>query len=332
MTIARALLDGIRRVNRAPALLAGVVLLTLLMALPLGMTLRGMIGGHLGDSLAAERAATGVNWEWWQEFMEQASGVGVTFRPTIVGFGAVLANVSALADKTPQATVVTAAATAYILVWVFLAGGILDRYARNRPTRAYGFFAASGVFFFRFVRLAILAAAAYAALYLLVHPLLFERFYPWAIRDLTVERTAFVLRALLYLVFGALLVPVNVLFDYAKVRAVVEDRRSMIGAMVSAARFAARRPGRVAGLYLLTGVLYLAVVALYAVFAPGASTSGWRLVGGVLIGQAYLAARLWVKLTFYASEVAFFQGELAHAGYTAGPEPVWPESPAAEQL
>jgi len=117
MTITRALLDGIRRVNRAPAVLAGVVLLTLLMALPLGMTLRGMIAGHLGDSLAAERAATGVNWEWWQEFMEQASGVGVTFRPTIVGFGAVLANLSALADKTPQVTVVAAAATAYILVW-----------------------------------------------------------------------------------------------------------------------------------------------------------------------------------------------------------------------
>jgi len=89
------------------------------------------------------------------------------------------------------------------------------------------------------------------------------------IRDLTVERTAFVIRVLLYLVFGALLAAVNLLFDYAKVRAVVEDRRSMIGALVSAARFAARRPGRVAGLYLLTGVLYFAVVALYACSRPG---------------------------------------------------------------
>ena len=70
MTIARALRDGMRRVTRAPALLAGVLLLTLLMALPLGLALRGMIAGHLGDSLAAARAATGVNWEWWQEFMD----------------------------------------------------------------------------------------------------------------------------------------------------------------------------------------------------------------------------------------------------------------------
>jgi hypothetical protein len=28
----------------------------------------------------------------------------------------------------------------------------------------------------------------------------------------------------------------------------------------------------------------------------------------------------------------FFQGELAHAQYTAAPDPVWPDSPAAEAL
>ena len=34
-----------------------------------------------------------------------------------------------------------------------------------------------------------------------------------------------------------------------------------------------------------------------------------------LIGQIYLVARLWVKLVFWASETALFQGRLAHAGY-----------------
>ena len=62
--------------------------------------------------------------------------------------------------------------------------------------------------------------------------------------------------------------------------------------------------------------------------ALGSPRRGWR----ERLRTIWLAARLWVKLTFYASEVAFFQGELAHAGYTAGPEPVWPESPAAERL
>ena len=48
----------------------------------------------------------------------------------------------------------------------------------------------------------------------------------------------------------------------------------------------------------------------------------------LLAGQAYLLARLWVKLLFYASEVAYFQGALAHAGYVAAPLATWPD-PAA---
>ena len=35
-------------------------------------------------------------------------------------------------------------------------------------------------------------------------------------------------------------------------------------------------------------------------------------------------ARVWARLAFMASEVVFFQGELAHADYTAAPEPSGP--------
>ena len=50
------------------------------------------------------------------------------------------------------------------------------------------------------------------------------------------------------------------------------------------------------------------------------------------IGQIYIVGRHYLKLVFYASETAFFQGALAHAGYTAAPAVVWPESPAAEAI
>ena len=48
--------DGISRVNAAPAVLAGVCVLTLLVALPLSLTLRGMLQSHLGSSLEAGTA------------------------------------------------------------------------------------------------------------------------------------------------------------------------------------------------------------------------------------------------------------------------------------
>ncbi|MBP1634638.1 MAG: hypothetical protein H6Q10_1212 [Acidobacteria bacterium] len=330
-TIFASFLDGVRRVGRAPAVLAGVLLVTLLVALPPAIVLRGLLAGSLGSSLAAEEAARGVNQEWWEEFSSQATGLGATFTPRIIGFGGVLDNLSRVLDNRGYAAAVTVVAAGYLLLWTFLLGGILDRYARNRPTRAPAFFSASGVFFFRFLRLAVLAAAAYALLFGPVHRWLFDGFYPWATRDWPVERNAFLLRAALYLVFGALLVAVNVLFDYAKVRAVVEDRRSALGALMTAFGFVKRHPVPVFGLYLLNGLLFVAVLAAYALVAPGAR-GGWFAWLGLVVTELYVLARLAVKLIFYASATSLFQRLLAHSEYTAAPVPRWPESPAAEAI
>ena len=332
MVIFRAFRDGIRRVSLAPAVLAGVLIATLLAALPLGLVLRASLRTHLGDSVEAEAAASGVNWDWWQEFSAQATGLGTTFSPSVIGFGVALDNLSSILDNRPTAGVLVGVATAYLFLWIFLVGGILDRYARQRPTRVAGFFSACGVYFFRFLRLGVVAWLAYAALFGFVHGWLLNDFYGWATNDFTVERNAFLVRAALYLLFGTLLIACNLILDYAKIRAVVEDRRSMTGALLAGWRFVTRRPLKVCGLYALNGLLFLLVLAAYAAAAPGAGGTGGSMWLGFLIGQLYILARLWTKLLFYASQTALFQGELAHAEYTAAPQPVWPESPAAEAI
>jgi hypothetical protein len=53
---------------------------------------------------------------------------------------------------------------------------------------------------------------------------------------------------------------------------------------------------------------------------------------GLVIGEMFVIGRLWTRLLFFASEIAYFQSELAHATYVAAPQPVWPESPAVEAL
>jgi hypothetical protein len=323
--------DGMRRVTRAPTIVLGVWLLTMMVSLPLTLVLREMIAQHLGSSLAGERAAERIDYDWMQEFMDQASGVGVTFRPTIIGFGAVLDNLSAFLDNTPRPLVIVSAASAYIFLWLFLAGGILDRYARGLPTRAHGFFSACGTFFFRFLRLGAVQWIVYAALFGLVHQWLFDRLYSQLIRDLTVERRAFGIRMALYLGFGLMLAVFSLIFDYAKVRAVVEDRRSVMGAIGAAVRFIGRNPGAAAGLYALNFLLFLIPVAIYAAIDPG---SGGAVTAWVAftIGQLYVVARLWVKLVFWASETALFQSRFGHAGYVARPLPAWPDSPAADAI
>lgn len=322
---------GAGLVRRAPWLIVGLWAMTFLLALPLALTLRGMLGDHLGQSLAAEAAARGVNHDWWTEFLAQAAGIGQSFVPAIIGFAAVLKNLSDVADANGLPTVMASAVTAHIVISVFLLGGVLDRLARGRAIGAAGFFAACGTFFFRFLRLGVIAAAAYWALFAWLHPWLFETLLDGWTANVTAERTAFLYRAGMYAVFGALLLLVNVVFDYGKIRAVVEDRRSMIGALVAGARFVARNPGATLGLYLLDTLLFAALLVVYATVAPGVE-GGLRFWLGFIISQAYIASRVAIRLQFAASQIALFQSRLAHAGYVAAPVATWPESPMAEAI
>lgn len=332
MTPWSAFRDGARRVNAAPLLLAGMVAVTLLIALPLSFALRGMIESHLGPSLAADAVASGTSSDWWQEFSAQASGLGTTFASSIIGFGAVLDNVSGLLDNLPLAATITGVTAAWMTVWSFLSGGVLDRLARARPTRAHGFFAACGAYFWRFLRLGAVAGLVYYLLFAYVHDLIFVEVYEPLTRDLTAERTAFVVRLACYLLFGSLLAAATLVFDYARIRIVVEDRRSALGGLIAGLRFARRHAGGTIGLYLLNAAAYVLVVLVYAVVAPGAPRSGLSVWLVLAIGQIYIVVRHYLKLLFYGSQTAYFQGALAHATYAAGPPIVWPDSPAAEAI
>ncbi len=331
MGAAAALAAGIGLVNRAPVILVCVFGVTFLTALPFSLMMRRALASHLGNSMVSAQVARGVNVQWWSEFIRQAGPLGQTFQTTIIGFASALDNISLLADGQRRPASILWAGALYLLLWLFLSGGILDRFARARPTRTHEFFAACGVYFTRFLRLAPFIAIAYYVLFAVVHPLLFDDLYEVLIRDVTVERTAFFTRLAFYLVFGALLLGVNVVFDYAKVRAVVEDRHSMIGALIAAARFVRRNARPVVALYLLNTALFVGVLLTYALIAPGAESAGLAMWLGFAVGQIYLAARLWLKLVFLASETSLFQGRLAHAGYIASAAIPRPEPPIVER-
>src|SRR5436305_777103 len=76
-------------------------------------------------------ASRGMSYEWMQEFAGQATGLATTFRPTIVGFAAVLDNLSAYVDNVQRPSAVAAASGVYVLAWIFVSGGIISRYAHD---------------------------------------------------------------------------------------------------------------------------------------------------------------------------------------------------------
>ena len=228
-----------------------------------------------------------------------------------------LDNLSAFLDDTTRPIVIAGAAAVYIVLWIFVAGGIIDRYARDRATRAYGFFAASGEFFFRFLRLGAVAVDRLCACCSArCTRWLFDTLYPRLTHEMTVERTAFLLRARAVCWCSACWSPRRRCSSTMRRCA----RWSRIGAACSArsappAASSAATRARRSRLFLINFGVFAVVLAVYALVAPGAAGGGLTMWLGVAMGQVYVLARLWIKLTFWASETALFQGRLGHAGY-----------------
>lgn len=219
--------------------------------------------------------------------------------------------------------------TACLLTWLFLSGGILDRMARARPIRTAAFFAACGVHTVRFFRLELLLAPFYWLVFCWLYPYLFGTLWHRWTNEFTTIRDGIEIRAPFYAVVILALALLYLISAYAKVRTVVEDRRSMIGTAGAAIRFVRRRPFRIAGLLFLNVFTMAAMVRLWYSAAPVASDS---TVYAFFVTHVFVVLFTWARVAWMASEVVFFQGELAHATYTAAPIPVWPDSPAAEAL
>lgn len=321
--------DGIGRVRQALLLVLLLWIVTLIVSVPLAIGVRRDVERHIGSSLQATDTAPGRPYDWLTAFSDQASGASASVGPAMIGFGAVVDNLSALLDWDLRPAIVGAAGVLYLLSWTFLTGGLIDRLARQRPLRAHAFFQACGGFFFALLRLSLLSAVVYGVLIGRLHPWLFDGLFDRWNERLDSERTAVLIRLALYGVFVLGLAATNLWFDYARVRLVVEDRGSAIGALRASARFIRRHGWSAIGLYLCDALLFGLVLALYAAVAPGAGISPLAAWSGFVIGQLYVAARLGVKLVFWASEIVLYQSHLAHAGYVARRLPAWPDSAAA---
>ena len=187
-------------------------------------------------------------------------------------------SVHHLASNPPPNAFEAAVPLACAAAWAFLTGGVIERLARQRRVGGAGFFTACGVHVWRLIRLAVLAGVVHALLRGALHPWLLD-----AVLDALHRRPDGVLpetavRRTLAGLTGALAAGVTVVFDYARVRTVVEDRRSTIGALLAAGRFVRRRPAAVAGLWLLNAALAGIVLAAHDLAAPD---PGARNVAGV---------------------------------------------------
>ena len=168
----------------------------------------------------------------------------------------------------------------WLVVWSFLAGGILDRYARNRPTRGRGFFGACGAHFPAMLRLGVV-----------------EWLFWRGASALELGSTPGLVPKIAGLVAG-------LLFLYARVRIVVEDRRSALGALLAGGRFIRRNPAAVPMFLVFAAAVWIFDWVWQRV-VPGMRDGGWLPLVAV---ELLVALLLSIVFASWASAIVALSG------------------------
>jgi len=198
----------------------------------------------------------------------------------------------------------------WVVVWAFLWGGIISRYGGHPAVRSRRFFAACVAQVGPQLRLTVMAAVAWLVQLWLVAPLAFEpggrvrRPQP----PPGVPESAFALLTPAIILYVALFCALYLSLQLARVRAVVEDRRSALFSVIAGWRLLAARPMVVMGLALLTGGLFL--VALWVVLFLLAINDGQSVPIEYVLGAGYLVVMQWAELQVAASFVALYEAEM----------------------
>lgn len=317
--LARALLAGFGTIRRHP----GLVLLVLGTNLGVALLLAVPFAAELRDDLAHRGASSammyGFDFDWWTRFQADARGAAAAFGPDLLGTGFAWRNLDLLlrghvpgglfaADRGPGALLM-GAGLSYVLLQVFLAGGLLGVFRAPAGGWTFrGIVHGSGFYFGRLLRVTLLGLVAAGVVFALHAPLA-----GW-LRDRAREavdgRTALSLALAGHGLLVLALALVHMVASHARVVVVREERRSALLAFASSAGFCRRHLAAAFGQYLVVGGLGGLLLAAFAFLDARTAVTGWRSQAlALVLFEAFVAARIALRLGLLASQVELQEEE-----------------------
>jgi hypothetical protein len=194
----------------------------------------------------------------------------------------------------------------YLLLNALLSGGIIEVFASDDGLfTMQKFWSGCGRYFWRFFRLMLISLIFYGAAFVIYAVI--RR----SIANFDEQSTAYqsvVYRRWTAMILLALMCAfVNMVFDYAKIGAAVNNGRFMFRETFKSSRFSWRNFFKTCGLYLTILIIGLAIFALPVwVRSMVDQSSAAAVLLAIMLGQIAIAARVWTRLTFYAAELDLF--------------------------
>ena len=311
MTPISDLSKGYKTVKAAGRLIVFLYLINLAFSLVLAVPMHEAVKESLGRSQAGERMAKGFDYLWWEEFRDKSHGLAATFGPTVFGRGALLNNLEGLIGMRlatlPSAVLLTL--IVYLILHAFLAGGILGSYAQESPEFSLrGFLGEAIRFSPSFLGLMLLSWAFFYIVMFVLNArlsMLVERIS----RTALTEKAPFITGLAASLIVWVLIMFIQMVFDYARIKTVLEGRTNIFRAAWEGLALVLRHPLATFSLYysffFMTAIVSVAYVLLKETIVQ-------RAAGGVLLAfalqQIFIVALVAIRCWTYAGQLHLARG------------------------
>jgi hypothetical protein len=330
MLIISSLKKGVSRANRSKRVLFFLLLVNILVAAILAGRFLASLNNYMKDSVMEERLQKGFDLAWYSTYQYdfQKNEDMTTLSPWIFGYSVFFNNTEAFLNGNTIKPIgnllkdlifrfkVNAGVLGpfallgllYVLIGNFASGGLLGIYNKSTQSFLFREFLESGARYFgRFFRISLVALILYFLFFvLIVDPI--TNLIPFWTANAPSEVTPFVYYMVKNAIVLLILLFLNMTFDYAKIKMVVEDRASSVVGVISAFGFCGRKFFRAYGLYLLIGVIGLVFIVLYSwIESVVPQTSFSAILFVFLLQQLYMFSKMWLKGTFYASQLELYK-------------------------
>jgi hypothetical protein len=301
---------GFKVTGKAMKLVLFLFLINLLFSLLLAIPMYNSLKDSLGKSEAGSRMAEGFDYIWWQEFRDEAKGLETTFSPSVIGKGAILNNLESLIQMRFYSlpSILIAFGLFYIILHVFMAGGILTILNQDVPKFSMKEFArGAGSHFFRFFVLML-----FSWIFIISIGIFLRGVFTSVLTNITAnslsEVTPFAYRLAFSALTFVLLLFIQMVFDYARIKVVLDESRNVLKSVLEAVAFVFRHPFSTFGLFYLILMIQIAVTVIYILLKEFIPQLNFPLVlAGFLLQQMFIIAIIWIRCLLYSSQMEFYR-------------------------
>jgi len=310
MRVLLNLVKGFSATGKTLRMVLLLFVINLLFSMILAFPMYSSLKSSFGQSLVGENMAEGFDYLWWGEFMDSAKGLETTLSPSIIGKGAILNNLENLIQFRffDLPSVIIILGILYVLLHTFLAGGILSIFMKETPRFSMKeFFNGAGTYFIRFFLLMLISWV----FFFFIGSFLggqFNRIINNVSKNSLSEVTPFYLGLLFSATIFFLLLFIQMVFDYGRIKIVLEDSRNVLRSASEAFVFVFKHLGSTLGLYYLIFLVNVVITLIYVLLKGLIPQSALLTVFiAFLIQQVFIFAIIWLRCWLYSSQMELYR-------------------------